>query len=336
MSSDRWSSDPWLVDGRYVNLDGSAIPPPGSALRVLRWKLGRRDAVQLPGALDVPAVPVVPDSARLADPPPLQVTWLGHATALIQIDGVSCLTDPVFSTAGFGFVRRLAPAPIEADALPRIDAILVSHNHYDHCDLPSLRAVRKHHPAAVIFVPTDLGAWMRRKLGDPVVELAWWQQAPMASVASATIHAVPAHHWSTRGPNDIRRSHWCGFVVRGAAGSAYFAGDTGDGPHFAAIAERHGIDVALLPIGAYAPRWFMRSQHMNPQDAVTAAQTLGAHLLPIHWGTYRLTDEPLDEPPRWASALAAAAGVPMTVLSPGGRWTPHEHAGAWRWPGHTG
>ncbi|MCB9527251.1 MAG: MBL fold metallo-hydrolase [Myxococcales bacterium] len=325
------SSDRWQVAGRYVNLDGSAIPPSGSLRRVLRWKLGRtRDARVFDGALDAPAAPVTPDGARLADPPPVQVTWLGHATALIQLDGRAVLTDPLFGAAGFGFVRRLAPPPLAPEALPRIDAVVVSHNHYDHCDLPSLRAVRRLHPAAVVVVPAGLGGWMRQKLGDPVVELGWWAHTALDGIE---LHAVPAHHWSTRGPGDIRRSHWCGFVARGGSASVYFAGDTGAGPHFAAIAARMVIDVALLPIGAYAPRWFMRDQHMNPEDAVAAAQTLGAHLLPIHWGTYRLTDEPLDEPPRWAMALAAEAGVPMTVLAPGGRWTPAEHAGAWVWPG---
>ncbi len=326
------SDSPFKVAGRYVNLDGSVIPPKGMLRRGLKWKLGReRDPHRLPDALDTPAAPVEPDAGHLAEPPhPMQVTWLGHATALIQLDGQTLITDPTFATVGAGAVKRLAPAPLAIEALPPIDGILVSHNHYDHLDLPALRALRRRFEAAPVYVPSGLGGWMRRKLGEPVVELAWWGAAEQGAVR---VWAVPAHHWSARLLVDARRSHWCGFVVEGEAGRVYFAGDTGAGPHFAAIAERFDIDAALLPIGAYSPRWFMKSQHMNPEDAVEAAATLGAHLLPIHWGTYKLTDEPLDEPPRWTAQLAGEAGVPLTLLWPGGRWTPTGHDGGWRWPG---
>lgn len=323
---------PWRTGDRFTNLDGSIIPPKDGFARVLKWKLSRRPPPVLAGALNRPATPVTPSATALAEPAhPLQVVWLGHATILIQADGANLITDPVFGNCGMGFVKRLCPAPLAVDALPAIDGVLISHNHFDHCDLPSIRALRRRNPGVTIYVPQGLGGWMSRKLGGPVVELGWWQQA---AVGAATVHAVPAHHWSTRGaPGDIRRSHWCGFVVQGSGGSVFFAGDTGYGAHFQAIAERLDIDLALLPVGAYAPRWFMRDQHMNPEDAVAAARTLGAALLPIHWGTFRLTDEPLDEPPRWTRLLAEEAGVPLHLVHPGGRWTPTSTEGQWRWPG---
>lgn len=313
---------------RYQNLDGLRVPPRDVARRMVRWRLFDRASPELLDATDLPAQPIAPDLGSLRAPPPIQLTWLGHATALIQIDGVTLVTDPVFAgIAPLKVVRRLAPAPLALADLPPLDAILVSHNHYDHCDLPSLRALRRANPGAVILVPSGLDAWMRRRVGGPVAPLRWWTHEALGAVR---IHAVPAQHWSTRGPGDQCRSHWCGFVVEGPSGSAYFAGDTGFGPHFDAIAERHpSIDAGLIPIGAYAPRWFMVDQHMGPQEAASAARILRTRLVAIHWGTYRLTDEPLDEPPRLARRAAADEGVELTLLHPGGAWRPDGVFGEW-------
>lgn len=318
----------WKRKGRFVNLDGRRLPGKGSAGRMLKWQLSGREAPVLADNRDRPPAPVAPDAARLADPAAFQLTWLGHATWLAQIDGVTAITDPTFARiAPLKVIKRQAPAPLAIADLPPVDVIAISHNHYDHCDLPSIRAIRERFPEAVIVVPEGLDGWMRGKLGDPVVAVPWWSTHVHESLR---IHGVPAFHWSTRGASDQNRSHWCGFVFEGASGAAYFAGDTGDGEHFAAIAARHRIDAALLPIGAYSPRWFMEPQHMGPWEAVAAARTLDAHLLPMHWGTYRLTDEPLDEPPRLTWDLAE--GHPVTVLRPGGTWTPTEAIGAFSWP----
>lgn len=318
----------WKRKGRFVNLDGSRLPGKGSTGKMLKWQLSRREAPVLDDNRDRPPTPLTPDTDRLANPPPFQLTWLGHATWLVQIDGVTVITDPTFARiAPLKVVKRQAPAPLPIADLPPIDVIAISHNHYDHCDLPSIRALRGQHPEALIVVPAGLDAWMRGKLGDPVVAVPWWEAIEHGALR---IHGVPAQHWSTRGATDQNKSHWCGFVFEGAAGSVYFAGDTADGEHFAAIAERHRIDAALLPIGAYSPRWFMKPQHMGPWEAVEAARTLGAHMLPMHWGTYRLTEEPLDEPPRLTWQLAE--GVAVTMLRPGGMWTPDEAVGTFSWP----
>ena len=227
------------------------------------------------------------------------ITNIGHATVLVRLADTTVLTDPVFSThAGplgrFGAVR-VRPPGLALDALPPIDVVFVSHNHYDHLDPASLRWLATHR--APLFV-TGLG--LKRSLERHglrrVIELDWWQST---TVGSLTLTLTPAQHWSKRGLFDLRRSLWAGCHLH-APGSArvYFAGDTGYAPHFAQIRTRLGApDVALLPIGAYEPRWFMRDLHMNPEDAVRAHRDLQARVsVPIHYGTFRLTGEGFEEP----------------------------------------
>ena len=289
---------------------------------VLRWRLGGKTPPELPDADHQPPIVLTPSAGRLSYPPPFQIAWLGHASVLVQLDGLNVVTDPTFGAIAFGLVRRLDRAPLPPDKLPRIDAVLVSHNHYDHCDLPSLRALRRYSSAAVIYCPLGLGAFLRARIGGPVVELSWGEHERPPSFPSLRIHALPAQHWSVRTPRDERRSHWCSFRIEGPSGIVYFAGDTGFGPHFEEIARRFPqVDVAVLPIGAYAPRWFMHRQHMGPAEAISAARLIGARLvIPMHWGTYRLTDEPLDEPPRLVRDAAREAGQALALLRPGELW----------------
>lgn len=319
----------FFKDGRYHNLDGSGHPLAGRAGALLKWKLSSTPP-ELEGALKRPPAVQAPDPGWLAQPDPIQCCWLGHASWLVQLDGVNIVTDPAFGGIGpLAVVRRKSPAPLRPSQLPPIDMICISHNHYDHCDLPSLKALRALNPEALICCPSGLDSWLKRKLGGPVQAIEWWQHT---TVCGLRVHAVPAQHWSVRLADDCK-SHWCGFVFEGPSAQVYFAGDTADGSHFQAIAERHAIDVALLPIGAYAPRWFMAPQHMGPQEALAAGRRLGAHVLPMHWGTFKLTDEPIDEPPRLASRAAEAQGVPMTLLCPGGVWSPGRTSGRYVWPG---
>ena len=223
------------------------------------------------------------------------------------------LTDPVFTThAGpFGRLgpRRVRPPAIPIDRLPLPDIIVVSHNHYDHLQPSSLRRC-VHGAEPQIITALGLGPFLRRLTLQNVIELDWWQTADLGG--GWTVTCVPAQHFSARTPFDRNRTLWCGFVLRSATETVYFAGDSGYGPHFKAIGRRcPGIDLALLPIGAYEPRWFMRPVHVNPDEAVQAHVDVGARVsLGMHFGTFQLTDEAIDEPLLALGRALDARGIP--------------------------
>jgi N-acyl-phosphatidylethanolamine-hydrolysing phospholipase D len=256
-----------------------------------------------------------PDMERVRNPDPeeIQVTWIGHSSFLIQAAGLNILADPVFSRRAsplaFTGPVRLAPPGIEIGDLPRIDAVLISHNHYDHLDKRSLRALGGE---PRIFVPLGhrrlLASWGLHR----VSELDWWQTA---TLGRTFIHAVPARHNSNRGLFDADRALWAGWVIAAGKGSIYFAGDTGYGPHFLEIGRRLGpVRLALLPIGAYAPRRLIRPVHIDPAEAVRAHLDLGAEVsVAMHWGTFALSptppSEPMAEPPLYLLRELEAAGL---------------------------
>jgi N-acyl-phosphatidylethanolamine-hydrolysing phospholipase D len=244
----------------------------------------------------------------------LTVTWVGHSSLLIQLNGLNVLTDPMWSEHAspvqFAGPRRWVPPGIAFEDLPPVDVILESHNHYDHLDSNTVRRLARTHRQATWIVPLGLASFVQQRGARAVVELDWWQEW---SNASLRVAATPAQHFSSRGIGDRGDTLWCGFALTGTNGRrVYFAGDTGYHPEFAAIGARCGpFDVALMPIGAYEPRWFMRYLHMNPEEAVDAFRALNARVLvPIHWGTFKLTDEAMDEPPIRARAAWDAAGLP--------------------------
>ncbi len=291
-------------EGRFVNLDGSRPQGLGA---VWKWAVADRLAGRRRQSPDrAPVARLEPDLARLATPPPpgapARLTWLGHASWLVQLDGVSLLVDPALRPTIFGGIERNVAPGVAVEALPRIDAQLVSHSHYDHLDMPTLVAV-----GAPVVAGRGLERLFRRE-GLFCTELGWWQSARVGGV---TVTFVPAQHWSRRGLFDTNRALWGGFVVQGRAATVYHAGDTAWFDGFAEIGRRFpGLDAALLPIGAYDPAWFMERQHLNPEQAVAAFQALGAgRLLPMHWGTFKLTDEPLDEPPARLEAERARLGL---------------------------
>ncbi|WP_236346278.1 MBL fold metallo-hydrolase [Enterobacter cancerogenus] len=225
--------------------------------------------------------------------------WLGHASVLLRMDGRYLLTDPVFSHRAspvpFLGPQRKTPPAITVESLPPLDALLISHNHYDHLDAATVRKLLRRFPGLIVFVPLGLGDWFRRRGAKNVVELDWWQNAHWQGI---NLTAVPAQHWSMRTPWNRNRSLWCGWVVEGRQHRFWFSGDTGYSPELLLIPERLGaIDFAALPIGAYAPEWFMAVHHMNPHSAVALWQGLGCPTaFPIHWGVFELADESLDEP----------------------------------------
>jgi len=289
-------------DGRFLNLDGSGPSPPGA---VFRWAVVDRVVGRRRRSAARAAVPTVaPDLALLATPASApRLTWLGHASFLVQLDGASVLIDPIFGERIAGFIRRNAPAPLRPRDLPPIDRTLVSHSHYDHLDTRSVREAG----ARVIA-----GLGMSRLL--ECEELDWWQAARISDRVQVTF--VPSQHWSRRGLGDTNRALWGGFVVAGPSGRVYHSGDTAYFEGFAEIGRRFPrLDAAMLPIGAYDPPWFMEKQHMNPEQAVQAFADLGARrMVAMHWGTFKLTDEPLDEPPQRLRAEWQRRDLPAGAL----------------------
>jgi L-ascorbate metabolism protein UlaG (beta-lactamase superfamily) len=222
----------------------------------------------------------------------LGVTWVGHASYVLRIGGLTVLTDPVWSRKIPGVRARLTPPGVDWADLPPIGAVVISHNHYDHLDAPTIRRLPRQTP---VLVPAGLGRWFRRRGFERVAELDWWESLEVDGIR---FEFVPAHHWSRRTLTDTCRSLWGGWIISAPGTTVYFAGDTGYGHWFSEIGERHpGIDMALMPVGAYEPRWFMRSMHVNPEEAVRACDDVGARrMATMHWGTFVLSAEPALAP----------------------------------------
>jgi L-ascorbate metabolism protein UlaG (beta-lactamase superfamily) len=298
------------------HFNGKTFFYPGAAAErglcdFLRWKVTSRPA-RWPKKVSVaPAgVPPAPRGDGVA------ITWIGHATFLLQMSRSTWLTDPVFSERigpirGLG-PRRVAPPAVPLADLPKVDGVLLSHDHFDHCDLPSLRALVARNDALVVVAPLNYGPLLKsvRTLRN-LVELDWWQSGE--GLENVSIELVPARHWCRRNVGGTNERLWGGFFLRLGGRSVYFAGDSGyDAALFPEIARRCGPpDIALLPIGAYEPRWFMRGAHMNPAEAVAAHRALNARRsIAMHWGTFQLTDEAYDAPAEALSAARATASIP--------------------------
>lgn len=310
------------------------LPFRGKRLReLLRWRYeawlhGHPRAPTGPIAQVAPDLAFIHRNAVAGAAMQPAVTWIGHITALLQIGGLNILTDPVFSQRAsplqWAGPRRHTPPGLSLAQLPRVDVVLISHNHYDHLDEPSVRRLAKQVGGCPLFiVPLGLQRWLASRGIRHAVELDWWDELPLPSVAGcapARLTLVPAQHWSARSLNDAMRTLWGGFAVLAADCHLLFAGDTGYSPDFIDIrqhfADRQtperggGFDLALLPIGAYEPRWFMQDQHVNPAEAVQIHLDLGAkRSLGVHWGCFQLTDEPLDQPPRDLAQARVARGL---------------------------
>ena len=256
---------------------------------------------------------VKPDIARIRENTKRSeslVTWVGHATLLVQMSHVAFLTDPIWSNSagpsGFGPPRYDEPG-LAIDDLPAIDFVIVSHNHYDHLDLSSLTRVAELHPDARFFVPLGNADLLQDEGITNVQELGWGDTRKLGEV---TVHCLPAQHWSQRGIGDQREALWSSWAVTSSETRFYFGGDTGLFEGFGVIGEHLGpFDLSAVPIGAYEPKAMMFFAHMNPEEAVEAAIAMRARrVLATHFGTFDLSDEPIDEPPRRFLAAAKAAG----------------------------
>jgi L-ascorbate metabolism protein UlaG (beta-lactamase superfamily) len=312
------------------HFDGVRFFNPGQAstdrslAKLIRWRFGRGRS---PWPSRVASAPTAKPRARVDE---LSITMVGHATVLIQLAGTNLLVDPVWSERASplrwaGPKRVNEPGVAFAD-LPPIDAVLITHNHYDHLDMVTLRRLWSAHRPRFI-APLGNALLVAKAIGTDKTETADWG-ATISIGGDVRVTIVPAHHWSARVLGDRRMALWCGFVIRSPAGLVYNAGDTayGDGRIFGDIRKAFGApDVAILPIGAYEPRWFMKQQHANPEEAVRIMMDCGAQQgLGVHWGTFQLTNEARLAP---KEALAVAlrhhdiAADRFVALEPGDVWS---------------
>ena len=274
-----------------ARFESRATTPARGPRDILRWQLEKLRAT--PGPIDVPA-PSRPNDGAAVRELAASLTWIGHASFALRLGGVLAAIDPVFSERLSGVVRRLVPPGVQPEQLAGLEVVCLTHNHRDHLDLPSLRRLG---PEPLYVVPLGNRKLLESAGLPHVVELDWWQSH---RIRDLEVTLVPARHWSMRFPWDRNDMLWGGYVLRGPEGAAYHSGDTGFFEGFAEIGQRAGaIDWAMLPIGAYQPRWFMQPQHMDPDEALRAFELLGArNFVAMHWGTFKLTDEPTGEPPQ--------------------------------------
>jgi N-acyl-phosphatidylethanolamine-hydrolysing phospholipase D len=289
---------------------------------ILKWKLGigPRESAVLPDASERAADWKCLTPGQIAAPPMCgwRAAWLGHASFLLQGGGASVLIDPIFSDYCGPFplpgLRRKVPTPCLIDDLPVIDAVLLTHSHYDHLDLPTLRRIGMEVP---MIVAEGHSGWLRRKGFKQVAELAWFESGRV--VPGIRVTATPAQHFTARSIRDRNRGHWCGWLIEGAGVKLWHAGDSGLCSAFREIGERSGpIDFGMIPIGAYQPRRIMRAMHMNPEEAVTAfRESRCRRAVAMHWGTFRLTDEPMGEAPILLGNALRESKIPADVFMAG-------------------
>jgi L-ascorbate metabolism protein UlaG (beta-lactamase superfamily) len=314
------------------HFDGSAFfnpdgVPPRSFRDLLRWQFGGGARARWPASWPSPFEPARPE--RRLGGNHLRVTMVGHATLLLQVAGLNMLTDPLWSNRAspFSFAgpKRVNAPGILLDDLPPIDLVLLSHNHYDHLDGVTLARLQALHDPLMI-TPLGNDTIVRRYAPAMRIHAGDWGDRVEAG-EGVVIHFEPAHHWSARGMRDRRMALWAAFAVETPAGNLYHVGDTGfhAGRNYRSAARKHGgFRLAILPIGAYEPRWFMEAQHQNPEEAVEGMRLVhAAHAVGHHWGTFQLTNEAIEEPREKLHAALAAAGVApgrFRAMRPGEVW----------------
>ncbi len=268
---------------------------PKGFLDIVKWRL-TKDEGPWPEWENAEPGPPPPERVKAGD---LRITFVNHSTFLVQIDGLNILTDPIWSEraspVSWAGPKRVRPPGIRYEDLPPIDYVLVSHNHYDHLDLPTLKKLSLEHIPA-IFSGLGNKLLLEKEKITGGSEMDWWESIELKN--GVRLICVPAQHWSGRGSRDRLKTLWCGFVIQSRSKTVYFAGCTGFGPHFELIASKTGpIHVSMIPIGAFRPRWFMESSHLSPSDAIKAHEKLKSkHSIAIHFGTFHLGDDGYSEP----------------------------------------
>ncbi|MGO4285629.1 MBL fold metallo-hydrolase [Bosea sp. TAB14] len=303
-------------DGRTINK---------GLMDVLRWQTGKREREAFPPQYAAPAQDKPP--ARVGG---VRIVHLGHASFLYQIAGLNLLIDPVYSERASPFTflgpKRVNAPGVAFDDLPKIDAVLITHNHYDHLDIETLARIH-HRDRPRMIMPLGNNTIVRARIPDARTEAHDWDDRLQLSDAVA-VTLVPTYHWSARGAFDRRMALWCSFILETGGTKLFHVGDTGyhDGSLYERLGRDHGpFSLAVLPIGAYEPRWFMSDNHMNPEEAVKVMQALRAEqAIGHHWGTFQLTDEGVERPPEALKAALAAAGLPeerFRPMRPGLSWS---------------
>lgn len=304
------------ASGRYFN---PWLPQEFGLWRLIRWRLSKN---ALPGAADkAPKLPVVANPARyLKDPSaPNSITWIGHATYAIQLKGRVVLTDPMFDDAIWWVIKRHAPPAFGPEVLPAGTVVLISHNHYDHLNQDSVRALAA--KGAVFACPPGLGGILRDWGARKVTELDWWRSAELGGVR---ITSLPVQHWSRRLGMGYNQSLWCAFLIERGGRRVFYGADSGYFVGFKEYGRLYpGMDAALLGLGAYQPRWFMHYAHMDLPEVMRAFAELGArYLVPTQWGVFGLGDEPASWPLKemrdWLAAHHDLRGR-VKMLPVGGR-----------------
>lgn len=312
-----WSDRRHHVNGGFRNPDAPSRD--ASPAEVASWLGGR----VLSRKTNHPPQVVAPDPDALSVPPDrLRLTWLGHATVLVQTPEITLLTDPHFGTRAsplsFAGPERLSPVPLAVEHLPPIDLVVLSHDHYDHLDRGSVLDLDVR-DVPLFAAPLGCADRLRDWGVSSVQAFDWWEYTDLAQ--GPRLHCTPAIHFSGRTPFDRNTTLWAGWMLDAEDARLFFAGDTAYGPHFQHVRERLGTpDAALLPIGAYLPRRIMHPVHVSPEEAMQAAVDLGRpHVVPIHWGTFDLANEPLHAPPAEAQRAAQDRRLAdrLHVLRPG-------------------
>ena len=276
---------------------------------VLRWKVFRKPTFP---QKETPVKPLqIKDNKDALTQKDDFICWLSHASFLIQLGEKRILIDPIFGD--IPFYRRQIPAPYDSTTLGTIDYLLLSHVHYDHFDAPTIRQIATKKPHAI--VPLQMSNILQKVAAFKTTELDWYK---IYKEGELSITLVPAKHWGRRGIFDRNKSLWGAYIIQHKETTIFFCGDSAAGKHFKEIGERFDIDYALVPIGAYSPKNIMQHNHLNPKEAVEACKQLGAKtMIPMHYGTYKLTDEPLDEPLAWLEKIMQNTSCDIRVLQVG-------------------
>ncbi|KAI6181113.1 N-acetylphosphatidylethanolamine-hydrolyzing phospholipase D [Aphelenchoides besseyi] len=320
-------------DGRVYSNPRSFVNWVAPTLRaVIRWRLWETDHSKIPSNTVLEqSLPVLKPEFDLKSK--ISATWLGHATVFVSLDGINFITDPVFARRAspfscFGPIRY-RPVPCQIEDLPNLNFAVISHNHYDHCDKNAIRRLSARFPDLEWFVPKGLGQFMRNNVNNSVHEMSWGEHLTISTQNSKyQIYCIPAQHWSQRGLTDRNKTLWSGWAVIGPTRKFYYTGDTGFcEDEFRKLGVQLGpFDLSAIPIGCYAPRWFMKPQHINPEEAIKIHKMSNSRKsLAIHWGTYSMGSyEPYLEPRSLLREEVEKAGLAATdffTLEHGGTWS---------------